>query len=57
MGSKNNGAKRSQRQKSIIKPKTTISLSPSAALSASTPTPGSALKSRPDHAVSQRVSQ
>ena len=56
MGSKNKGAKRSQRQKSIIKPKTTISSSPPAALSASTPAPDFALKSRPDHTVSQRVS-
>jgi len=56
MGSKNNGAKRSQRQKSIIKPKTTNPHRHQQPLSAGTPAPDFALKSRPDHTVSQRVS-
>jgi peroxiredoxin len=51
MNHKNKATKRSQRQKSVAKPKTS---SPSAPLSADTPAPDFALKSTPDQTVSLR---
>jgi PPOX class probable F420-dependent enzyme len=53
MGNKHKGNRRSQRQKSITKPKTTTtSASPSGPLTAGTPAPDFELKSTPDQKVS-----
>jgi peroxiredoxin len=51
MGTKNKGAKRSQRQKSVSKPQTSSPPS-TALLSAGTPAPDFALKSTPDQKLS-----
>jgi peroxiredoxin (alkyl hydroperoxide reductase subunit C) len=54
MANKNKGTKRSQRQKSVAKPKTSSSPSPSAPLPAGISAPDFALKTAPDQTVSLR---
>jgi peroxiredoxin len=54
MGNKNKGTNRRQRQKSVAKPRTSSSPSPTVPLSAGISAPDFALKSTPDQTVSLR---